>query len=197
MSTRVGIVYLGIFACALASADPQTLAKNAFDAPSTITVSSSAIPAGGTIDPKYSDYGQGISPPLRWSSLPDGTQSVVLTMEDPDAHTTTPFVHWAIANITPSLHDLPENVREASTPLLGKDVRRGTNSNSERGYFGPHPPVGDPPHHYHFQIFALDTQLNLPEGFNRDALLQAMRGHVLAEGELIGLFQAPKNKRGI
>jgi hypothetical protein len=74
----------------------------------------------------------------------------------------------------------------------GQPARQGSNSKSERGYFGPRPPAGDPPHPYHFQIFALDTTLDLPDGFNRHALLQAMRGHVLAEGELVGTFQAPQ-----
>jgi Raf kinase inhibitor-like YbhB/YbcL family protein len=75
--------------------------------------------------------------------------------------------------------------------MRGQAARQGTNSKSERGYFGPRPPVGDPAHHYHFQIFALDTSLDLPDGFNRHALLQAMHGHVLAEGELVGMFKAP------
>ena len=89
------------------------------------------------------------------------------------------------------LPGLPENVRKAFEPMRGQAARQGTNSKSERGYFGPRPPVGDPAHHYHFQIFALDTSLDLPDGFNRHALLQAMHGHVLAEGELVGMFKAP------
>jgi Raf kinase inhibitor-like YbhB/YbcL family protein len=95
-------------------------------------------------------------------------------------------------NLPPSLRALPEDVRKSFAPLRGQAARQGTNSKSERGYFGPRPPVGDPAHHYHFQVFALDTKLDLPDGFNRHALLQAMRGHVLAEGELIGSFQAPQ-----
>lgn len=176
----------------VASADPQVIAKEIFDVPSTIAVTSSAIPAGGAIDVKYSDYGKGISPPLQWSSLPKGTQSIVLMMEDPDAISPLPFVHWTMINLAPSLRALPEDVQKSFAPLRGQAARQGTNSKSERGYFGPRPPAGDPPHHYHFQVFALDTKLDLPDGFNRHALLQAMRGHVLAEGELIGLFQAPQ-----
>jgi Raf kinase inhibitor-like YbhB/YbcL family protein len=176
----------------VATPDPQVLAKEIFDAHSTITVSSPAISAGGTIDVKYSDYGKGISPPLRWSSLPAGTQSVVLMMEDPNAISPLPFVHWTMINLAPNLRALPENVSKAFEPLRGQPARQGTNSKSERGYFGPRPPAGDPPHPYHFQIFALDTKLDLPDGFNRHALLQAMRGHVLAEGELVGMFQAPE-----
>jgi Raf kinase inhibitor-like YbhB/YbcL family protein len=186
------MIYRVAAAGTAASADPQVIAKEIFDAPSTITVASSAIPAGGAIDSKYSDYGQGISPPLQWSSLPSGTKSLVLMMEDPDAIAPLPFVHWTMINLPPSLKALPANVPKTFAPLRGQAARQGSNSKSERGYFGPRPPVGDPPHHYHFQVFALDTQLDLPDGFNRHALLQAMRGHVLAEGELIGLFQAPQ-----
>jgi Raf kinase inhibitor-like YbhB/YbcL family protein len=70
--------------------------------------------------------------------------------------------------------------------------RQGANSKSERGYFGPRPPPGDLPHHYHFQLFALDTVLDLPDGFNRHALLTAMQSHVVAKGELVGVFQKPE-----
>lgn len=186
------MIYRVAAAGAVASADPQVIAKEIFDAPSTIAVSSSAFSTGGAIDVKYSDYGQGISPPLRWSSLPAGTQSLVLMMEDPDAIAPLPFVHWTMINLPPSLRALPASVSKAFAPLRGQTARQGSNSKSERGYFGPRPPVGDPPHHYHFQLFALDTTLDLPDGFNRHALLQAMRGHVLAEGELVGVFQAPE-----
>jgi Raf kinase inhibitor-like YbhB/YbcL family protein len=171
--------------------DPQKLAKEIFDVPATIKVSASALTAGGMIDVKYSDYGKSISPALSWSSLPKGTQSLVLMMEDADAISPLPFVHWSMINVPADLPGLPENVRKAFEPMRGQAARQGTNSKSERGYFGPRPPVGDPAHHYHFQIFALDTSLDLPDGFNRHALLQAMHGHVLAEGELVGMFKAP------
>jgi Raf kinase inhibitor-like YbhB/YbcL family protein len=186
------IIYRVAHAGTAASADPQVLAKEIFDAPSTIAVSSSAIPPGGAIDVKYSDYGKGISPPLKWSSLPANTQSLMLMMEDPDAISPLPFVHWTMIDLPPTLRGLPENVGKSFAPLKGQPARQGSNSKSERGYFGPRPPAGDPPHRYHFQVFALDTKLDLPDGFNRHALLQAMRGHVLAEGELIGTFQAPR-----
>jgi len=191
MTNKAGLACLGIFVSVLpALSAPQGIAREAFDAPSTIAVSSSAIPAGGVIDVKYSDYGQGISPPLQWSSLPSGTQSVALMMEDPDAGS-PPFVHWMMINLPPSPGALPANAGKASASLHGQPIRQGRNSKGERGYFGPRPPAGDPPHHYHFQIFALDSKLDLPEGFSRDALVQAMHGHVLAQGELVGLFQAP------
>jgi Raf kinase inhibitor-like YbhB/YbcL family protein len=186
------MIYRVAYAGSVPTADPQVLAKEIFDAPSTINVSSPAIAPGGTIDIKYSDYGKGISPQLKWTSLPEKTQTVVVMMEDPNAVSPLPFVHWTAINLAPSLRGLPEGVPTVFAPLKGQAARQGTNSKSERGYFGPRPPVGDPPHPYHFQVFALDTKLDLPDGFNRHALLQAMRGHVLAEGELVGLFQAPQ-----
>ena len=186
------IIYRVAYTGAVAAADPQVLAKEIFDAPATIEVSSPAIADGGAIDVKYTDYGKGVSPPLKWSSLPAGTQSLVLMMEDPDAISPLPFVHWTAINVPPGLRGLPEDVRKAFAPLAGQPVRQGTNSKSERGYFGPRPPAGDPPHHYHLQLFALDTRLDLPDGFNRQALLKAMQGHVLAQGELVGVFQAPQ-----
>jgi Raf kinase inhibitor-like YbhB/YbcL family protein len=67
-------------------------------------------------------------------------------------------------------------------------MRQGSNSHSQLGYFGPRPPAAQPPHHYHFQVFALDTRLNLPTGFNRHTLIKAMQGHVVAKGEIVGTF---------
>lgn len=185
------IIYRVSYTGSVAEADAQVLAKEIFEVPSTLAVSSPAFANGGAIDVKYSDYGKGISPPLKWSSLPAKTRSLVLMMEDPDAISPLPFVHWTAINLPPDLRGLPEDVRKVFMPLDRQSVRQGTNSKSERGYFGPRPPVGDPPHRYHFQLFALDTRLDLPDGFNRQALLKAMQGHVLAEGELVGTFQAP------
>lgn len=186
------VIYRVAYTGSVAPADPQVLATQVFDVPATIRVSSPAIANGGMIDVKYTDYGKGISPPLKWSALPPKTRSVVLMMEDPDAIAPLPFVHWTAINLSPELRGLPENVRKAFAPLEGQAARQGTNSKSERGYFGPRPPAGDPPHHYHFQLFALDSKLELPDGFNRQALLKAMQGHVLAKGELVGTFQAPQ-----
>ena len=110
-------------------------------------------------------------------------------MEDPDALSPKPFLHWMVANIPPTVRQLPASVPKGETLAQINGALQGANNMSTLGYFGPKPPAGDPPHHYHFQIFALDTTLNLPSGFNRQALLKAIRGHVLAKGEVIGTFQ--------
>jgi Raf kinase inhibitor-like YbhB/YbcL family protein len=108
-------------------------------------------------------------------------------VEDPDATSPLPFVHW-IATSSAPISKLPQGVPpDENIPGL-PESRQGSNSRSEIGYFGPRPPPGDAPHAYHFQVFALDTKLDLPSGFNRHALLKAMKGHVLAEGDLIGTF---------
>lgn len=113
-------------------------------------------------------------------------------MEDPDAVSPLPFVHWTMINIPARSDSLPEAVKRAHEVWRGTPHRQGTNSKSEVGYFGPRPPAGDPPHQYHFQLFALDTKLHLPASFNRNALLKAMAGHVIAQGEFVAQFQAPE-----
>jgi Raf kinase inhibitor-like YbhB/YbcL family protein len=150
-------------------------------------VRSRAFAANGAIPVKYSDYGKGVSPPLSWNQLPQGTRSFVLMMEDPDAKSPLPFVHW-IAIGSPDVTELPEDISRFEWPREVRHMRQGSNSRSRFGYFGPRPPAGDPPHRYHFQIFALDTRLHLPSGFNRHALLRAMEGHVIAKGVLVGTF---------
>lgn len=174
-----------------ASLPPQGLARDVLRASMQLNVQSTAISAGGRIDKRFTDYGKGISPQLSWSEPPPRTRSLVLMMEDPDAVAPLPFVHWLAINIPPQLKSLPSGVPTAFQPWRGRPLRQGTNSISERGYYGPRPPAGDPPHRYHFQVFALDTTLALPDGFNRHALLEAMQGHVLASGELVGTYQEP------
>ena len=166
---------------ALAAARAETRTEASFP------VSSPAFAANGSIPLRHSAYGDGVSPELRWSSLPEGTRSVALMMEDPDATSARPFVHWLAWNIDPASGGLPEAVTpDAAGPAQGRNNRGRT------GYFGPRPP-GSRPHHYHFQLFALDTRLNLAAGADREALLAAMNGHVLAKGELVGLFAQPQN----
>jgi Raf kinase inhibitor-like YbhB/YbcL family protein len=114
-----------------------------------------------------------------------------LMMEDPDA-ALKPVTHWIVANISPNVTGFPENVQK--TEKYG-DAVQGGNHTGKIGYFGPMPPPADKPHGYHFQIFALDTMLNLPSGFNRQALLDAMKGHVIAKGELVGMYQRKPDLR--
>jgi Raf kinase inhibitor-like YbhB/YbcL family protein len=203
------------------AADPavppsQRLASEIFAAaPASITLSSSAFGNGEAIPQKYTEYAEGVSPPLAWDGVPDAARSLVLLVEDPNAPSPLPFVHWIAANIDPNAGSLAEGVpAEVSKVVAVARARRaeerddsneepplasgrpegpagleeGSNSKSLERYSGPRPPEGDPPHPYHFQLFALDSRLDLPPGFNRHALLRAMQGHVLARGDYVGTF---------
>jgi Raf kinase inhibitor-like YbhB/YbcL family protein len=168
---------------------PQKLASQILEAksPEPLTVRSSAFEPNGAIPQKYTAYGEGFSPPLGWSAPPAGTKQLVLLVEDPDAASPLPFVHWAIAGPA-NATSIPEGLPPVEQHPKAPGVQQGSNSHSKIGYFGPRPPAGDPPHAYHFQVFALDTVVKLPSGFNRQAVLKALEGHVLAKGELVGTF---------
>ncbi len=110
-------------------------------------------------------------------------------MEDPDAAENPPFVHWIMYNIPADITRLDKGVPPEPQVELPKGALQGKNDRGAVGYFGPKPPPEDPPHHYHFQVFALDKVLELPFGASRAELLAAMEGHVLASGDLVGLYE--------
>jgi Raf kinase inhibitor-like YbhB/YbcL family protein len=153
-----------------------------------IAVSSTAFAAGAAIPDRYSAYHEGASPPLTWTPV-DGAKSYVLIVEDPDAPKPEPMVHWTAWNIpADAAPALPEGLAKDGGPA---GMRQGENGAGSMGYTGMHPPAGDQGHHYHFQIFALDTPtLAVPLQADRAALVHALHGHVLAQGELVGVYQA-------
>ncbi len=151
----------------------------------TIEVTSSAIQEGATIPKKYTGDGEDVSPPLAWSAPPAGTQSLALICEDPDAPRGT-WTHWVLFNLPADLRQLPEHV--PTDPVLKNQARQGKNDFGKIGYGGPAPPKGKP-HRYFFKLCALDTALSLKEGATRSQLLQAMEGHVLDQGQLMGTYQ--------
>jgi Raf kinase inhibitor-like YbhB/YbcL family protein len=157
-------------------------------APASLEVRSSAFAATAPIPDRYSAYHENQSPPLEWSGAPEKTQAFALVVEDPDAPGPQPFVHWLVAGMPARIHALPEGLPHSSTLRDVGDARQGATSVGRAGWFGPRPPPGGP-HRYHFQVFALDAPLDLPSGFDREALLTAMKGHVLARGELVGIYQ--------
>ena len=161
------------------------------NAPSTITVKSSAFNNMGMIPDKHSAYFQDVSPEISWTGVPSNAKSLVVMMEDPDA-ALKPVTHWILANLPPNVTGLPENVMKEAK--YG-DAMQGANIKGKPGYYGPQPPPGDKPHNYHFQVFALDTRLDLPDGFNRQALLDAMKGRVIAKGEIVGMYQRKPDYR--
>lgn len=157
-----------------------------------LSVQSPAFNANGAMMAKYSEYAEGVSPRLSWQAVA-GAKSYAVIMEDPDAPN-KPFVHWLAWNIPANVTSLPEGLQEQARLTAPEGVLQGRNTRGSIGYFGPKPPVGDPAHHYHFQVFALDIVLPLGWGAERDQLLQAIQGHVLSKGEVIGRYaqtQAP------
>ena len=150
----------------------------------SIDVVSSAFEEGGVIPARYTCDGLDVSPPLSWSSVPDGTRSLALIADDPDAPGGT-FVHWVIYNLPPDTRRLPEDVPNRETLLSG--AAQGVNGAGSVGYMGPCPPSST--HRYFFKVYALDTGLNLGGGATKERLLDAMEGHILAEGQLMGTYQ--------
>ncbi len=153
----------------------------------TIKLSSPSIQPRSSIPLRHSEYDAGLSPALQWNAV-EGARSYLLIMEDPDARPITPFVHWVAWNIPGDVTSLPEALQEQMRLTRPEGMLQGRTSRGSTGYFGPKPPVGDPPHHYHFQLFALDTMLDLLPGSDRDQVLAAAQGHVIARGELVGTY---------
>ena len=132
------------------------------------------------IPPQYTCEGKNINPPLKAENIPDGTKTLALIVEDPDAPRGV-YDHWVVWNISPN-----EVIAENSNPGTS-----GTNSFGKTGYGGPCPPSGE--HRYFFRVFALDDELNLPTSSIKEHLLDAMKGHILATAELMGVYQKHKH----
>ena len=144
----------------------------------TMTVRSPAFEDGETIPAKYTADGADVSPPLEIRGVPEGTRSLALIVDDPDAPMGT-WVHWVAWNLPPDTAEIPEDG-------LPPGAVEGSNSWRRRGYGGPAPPSGT--HRYFFKVYALDTTLDLPPSADKAALLRAMEGHVLAEAVTMGRY---------
>ena len=145
---------------------------------------STAFEQGEPIPAKYSCDGEDISPSLAWGDPPNGTQSLVLIMDDPDAPGGT-WDHWIVFNIPADIRELPEAV-QVGTKFDEVAATFGKNSWGRSDYGGPCPPGGT--HRYFFKLYALDITLGLDENADKDQVLAAMESHVLAEAELMGTF---------
>ena len=150
-----------------------------------LEITSSAFDDQGTIPKQYTADGQDVSPPLSWSGVPEGSQSLAMICDDPDAPVGT-WVHWVIWNIPGEETGLKEAISPRERELAN-GAAQGTNDFRKIGYGGPAPPRG-PAHRYFFKLYALDTSLNLGPGAKKDELERAMQGHVLAEAELVGRY---------
>jgi Raf kinase inhibitor-like YbhB/YbcL family protein len=156
-----------------------------------IKVESRSFAEGLEIPDAHSGYGSSMSPQLRWHDVPPGTRTIALVAEDPDAPLQAPFTHWLLYNLPATVREIPPAIpRDGQLPQF-QGAAQGRTSNGTIGYFGPHPPKDDGPHRYHFEVFCLDSPLALGPGATRGDVMRAMAGHVLAKGEVVGLYEAP------
>jgi Raf kinase inhibitor-like YbhB/YbcL family protein len=146
-----------------------------------IEIKSSAFEPNARMPGKHTGEGANVSPTLSWQGAPEGTREFALICTDPDAPRARPWVHWVCCKISPVRSELPEGVQEG--------VVQGKNDFGRLGYGGPIPPRGHGVHHYHFRLYALDKPMEARPGITQDELQKAMKGHILAEAELIGTYE--------
>ncbi len=147
-------------------------------------ISSPVFEDGGTIPVKYTCDGENISIPLRFSDIPEETESLALIMDDPDAPSGV-FVHWVIYNMPAGLSALPEGI--SNEPYLEGGILQGVNSFGKIGYSGPCPPDG--PHRYMFKLYALDTILEADAGLSKHELLALMEGDIIEGAGMMGIYE--------
>ncbi len=150
----------------------------------TIKITSTAFAEGGMIPKRYTCDAEDVSPDLAWTGVPEGTKSLSLICDDPDAPMGT-WVHWVLFNLPPDINELHAEIPHEKT--LKNGARHGKNDFRKFGYGGPCPPGGT--HRYFFKLYALDTVINLESGITKAQLLEAMEGHILDEGQLMGKYK--------
>jgi Raf kinase inhibitor-like YbhB/YbcL family protein len=160
-------------------------------APQKVIVGSPAMKAGETMPRAYTPDGRNDSPPLTWSNVPASAREFAVVCEDFDAGNPPPFVHWVIYGIPGTARGLPEAIPidpAAPMPASIAGAVQGTNGFRRAIYRGPAPPPGKP-HGYHFVVYALDAALGLKPGLTRQELLEAIKGHVVGEGEIVPVYE--------
>ena len=186
LGLMVSLFLLAIF-CPVRSMTAQG-SKSEGGIPMTLELTSPAFSHNDPIPAIYTCDGRDISPPLSWSSLPAGTRSLALIVEDPDAPDPKAprmtWIHWMLYNIPAETAGLTENTAAGNLPA---ETLEGLNNWGRTGYGGPCPPVGR--HRYFFKLYALDTELPDLNQPNKEKLLQAMQNHILDQAELIGTYQ--------
>lgn len=177
-----GLILLIISGCANPTEPPQAEAVRVI--PESIQITSTSFSHGETIPTIFTCDGEDISPDLAWKNIPDGTRSLVLIVRDPDAPAGE-WVHWLLYDIPSNVDSLPEAIAtEEMIPGIGA---QGSNDFGNLGYGGPCPP-GSTPHRYFFNLYAIDTMLELRPGIKIQELNDAMQGHQLAWGEMMGTY---------
>jgi len=182
----VTICLVSLFSCT----DEQTAVNSQTKEVSAMSmnVQSPVFEEGGMIPAKYTSDGANVSPPLNWSGVPEESQSIVLIVDDPDAPVGT-FVHWVLYGLPADVTELQEDVPDSEK--LDNGALQGENDFNKIGYGGPSPPSGT--HRYFFKVYALDCRLDLKSGATKRKVEKKMKGHVLAEGELMGKYARQHN----
>ena len=195
MRISVTILGLGLLIASLSAQTPPGGAQRGGPQRPPLTLTTPAWPDGDPIPVKYTQAGEQVSPALNWTNVPEGTQSFVLHMRDPDVarnRGTEDQVHWLVWNIPGTATGFPENVPK------GAQLQDGSRQISASGevYRGPGAPATGPLHHYTFELYALDTKIDMPAGSDawdtRTKIWAAMQGHVLGKAVYVGLFRRPQ-----
>ena len=190
MPIRYRLYALAIAAFSATAASAQT--------PAAITVTSPTLKAGEVVPIDHTADGKNLSPALSWSGAPAATRQFALVYDDPDVAFGNPpqtFVHWVAYNIPGTAKglpgELPMDAVLAAPPEIAGTVQ-GLSGFKRTGYRGPAPPAGKP-HHYTWTVYALDAELPLEQGLNRNQLMEAMKGHIIGQGALVAIYErAPK-----
>jgi len=156
-----------------------------------IVVDSPAMKTGEMMAKEFTPDGRNVSPPLTWSNLPPNTRQIAVVCEDFDAGNPPPWVHWIIYKIPPTATGLPANLPidpTAPMPPALTGAVHGYNGWRRPMYRGPAPPAGKP-HLYHFVVYALDAALDLPARLTRAELHEAMKGHIIGQGEIVPVYE--------
>ena len=181
--TLVGVLLVGVLVSPTLAVD-RSHAEEAMP----LTITSTVFTHEGEIPPKYACQGEDLAPPLQWDGVPEGTKSLALIVDDPDAPDPAAprmtWVHWVLYNLPPDSGGLPEAVNAAQLPA---GTMEGKNDWGRTGYGGPCPPIGR--HRYFHKLYALDSVLPDLKQPSKSALEAAMQGHVLEKAELVGTYQ--------
>jgi Raf kinase inhibitor-like YbhB/YbcL family protein len=160
--------------------------------PAKLIVTSPAFKHGQPLPVDYTADGKNVSPPLSWSGLPAGTREIAVIHEDPTAPTPQPFVHWVIYKIPATAKGLPENISpDPATPMPAElaGAVQGVSGFRRPGYRGPAPPKPARVHEYHFIVYALSEPLQVEPGLTKSQLLDAMKGKIIGQGEIVGTYE--------
>ena len=149
-------------------------------------LTSTVFQQGSEIPAHYTNDGGNVSPELSWQEAPEKTQSFVLIVHDPDAPRPGGFTHWVLFNIPRSVSQVAENISDDRE--IGGLGLQGINDGGKIGYIGPAPPSGT--HRYFFRLFAIDKMLDLVPGATHKQVSAAVKGHILAQAELMGTYES-------